>query len=140
MANKLENSIRIDGTIGKDAEFRFTNGGKCVIKFSICYNTGKKNEQGTWDKVPNWFDCQYWHDDPNDKDILIRGQLVKVIGELRQEKWADKETGKERSKVFINVSSIKVLNKDEIFGKSTSQPLSQSNSFEDDSWEDNVPF
>ena len=140
MANKLQNKTEIDGTIGRDAEFRFTSGGKCVIKFSICYNNGKKNEQGKWDKVPNWFDCQYWHDDPNDKDILIRGQLVKVIGELRQEKWPDRETGKERSKVYINVQSVIVLDKETIFGKSTSQTSNQQAGFEDDSWEDRVPF
>ena len=43
MANKLENEIRVDGTLGKDAEFRYTSSGKRIVKFSICYNTSKND-------------------------------------------------------------------------------------------------
>jgi len=145
MANKLENEIRVDGTLGKDAEFRYTSSGKRIVKFSICYNTSKKvGDQ--WEKVPHWFDCTYWHDSEQDNDILVKGQLIKVIGSLQQEKWTSE--GNQRSKVSINVHSIQVLDKDEVFGKRNSQPSDQSTGypnanhaeqFEDDEFSD-IPF
>ena len=130
MSNRLENSIKIDGMLGKDAEFKYTTSGKCVIKFSICHNTSKKvNDQ--WEKVPHWFDCNYWHDSPSDKDILVKGQLVKVIGELRQESW--EHEGSKRSKVVINVNEVIVLDKDTVYGKSGNvQSNQQVDSFVDD--------
>jgi len=149
MANKLQNEIRIDGTLGRDSESKYTASGKRIINFSICYNSGKKNAQGTWDKVANWFDCQYWHDDPNDADLLVKGQLIKVIGELRQEKWIDKTTSQERSKVIINVQEVILLDKDVIYGKGNSQSSNQAVSYQgpnkvqnvsDDQFEDDIPF
>ena len=149
MAGKLVNKIEVDGQLGRDAEFQTIGSDKRIVKFSVCYNSSKKNAQGGWDKVPNWFDCQYWHDDPNDADLLVKGQLIKVIGELRQEKWIDKTTSQERSKVIINVQEVILLDKDVIYGKGNSQSSNQAVSYQgpnkvqnvsDDQFEDDIPF
>lgn len=138
MASKFENSLRIDGTLGRDAEIQHTSGRKCVVKFSICYNTGKKNQAGGWDKVPHWFDCQYWHDSPDDRR-LVKGALVKVIGSLRQEKWTDQVTSQQRSKLVIKVESIEYLDKEAIFGPRSENQASRAETF-DDGFEDTIPF
>ena len=149
MANKLQNEIKVDGVLGRDAEFQFTNSGKCIVKFAICYNSSKKNTKGGWDKVANWFDCQYWHDAESDRQLFVKGNLIKVTGELRQDKWIDKDTQKERSKLFINVSEVKLLDKNEVFGnnsQTSNQPTGYPNvvhedKFSDDEFEDtDIPF
>jgi len=144
MANKLENEIKVDIQLGRDAEFTYTTSGKCIVKFSGCYNSRKKNTSGDWENVPNWFDCQWWHESSDDKNLLMKGNLVKVKGELRQEKWADKQTNQPRYKIYINVSEVKLLDKNEVFGggqnnsQSSNQSTNQANIV--DEFEDDMPF
>lgn len=42
--SKLENEVKIAGTLGRDAEFKTFGSGKTLVKFSINHPKGKKRD------------------------------------------------------------------------------------------------
>ncbi len=92
----MANSITIDGNIGRDPEQH----GNGPVKFSICWNQPKK-EGDEWTSIPHWFDVISWDRERVASAGLTKGSRVIVTGKIHQEKWTDKDSGKERSKVVI---------------------------------------
>lgn len=86
-------------------------GETCVAKFGVAVNEVyyKNNEKV---EVVNFFDCELW--DTGARNFVKynkRGDLVMLEGRLRTDKWTDKESGKNRSKVFIRVDKFQMLGK-----------------------------
>jgi single-strand DNA-binding protein len=101
------NVVALVGCLGRDPETKYLDGGKVVTKFSIAVNRPKKggNEQD-----PDWFDCEAW-----DKtaefvtNYIKKGYRVSIVGKLKQEKWADRNTGENRSRVMVSVDRLENL-------------------------------
>lgn len=91
------------GRLGRDVENPAGNG---PARFSIAVN--RRAKQGEeWTDEASWIDIEYWH-----KSILPylrKGVRIGVRGELRQDKWTDKESGAQRSRLVVVAQDIQLL-------------------------------
>ena len=97
------NFTTLTGNLGSDPELRYFQSGKAICNFSLAASAGK-------DKPADWFDVQVWGASADRAAKLLRkGSRVVVIGSLKQERWQDKQSGNQRSKVVVNAESIEVI-------------------------------
>ena len=99
------NDVKIAGNLVKEPEVRRTPKGTPVANISLGVN-----ETYTVDhekrKVTTFVDVQVWGVGAENLAKLARkGQEIFVEGALRQDVWDDKETGKNRSRLFIRADS-----------------------------------
>lgn len=99
------NTVSIKGNITRDAEFAATQSGTNVASFGICWNRSRKNAQGGYDDVPNFFDVVIFLTDRQLgylKSQLVKGASCAIIdGRLSYSSWG--KDGQKRSKVEIIV-------------------------------------
>jgi single-strand DNA-binding protein len=104
------------GRLGADPDrVDFRTGGH-MAKFSLCVNERKKNQQtGDWEDDPIWLDCEVFNvgEKGTLADVVLdycrKGKEVFVEGNLRMDKWEDKETGQKRSKIKVVVFNLQML-------------------------------
>jgi single-strand DNA-binding protein len=105
MSNDI-NKIIISGRLTKDpirTEVMTQNGPTIILKFSIANQTYRSNEG-------SFFDCNFWGKRAQYfSDKLSKGTAVLIEGELKQDRWKDKNTSENRSKIVINVLNIFLL-------------------------------
>jgi single-strand DNA-binding protein len=103
------NRVTIVGRLTRDAELKYTSGGMAVCKFSIAVNRKKKNGD-EWVDEASFFDIVLWgRQGEAINQYLVKGKQIGVDGELRQERWQDRDSGQARSKVEIVASNIQLL-------------------------------
>ena len=107
MAGDRDNSVVITGNLSRDPELRFGGSGTPVLRLSVAVNKSKKNDSGGWDNEGMFFDVTAFGDlAENVASSLVKGNRVTVTGRLDVEKWQDKETGANRTKVAIIADDI----------------------------------
>lgn len=99
---KSLNKVQLIGTLGKDAETKFTTSGKAVTNFSIAtsYGTGDK-EETTWTDVTLW-------DAEKLSQYLVKGTKVYVEGSLTNRSYEDKN-GNKVYKTFVTGRDVILL-------------------------------
>lgn len=125
MAGSDLNTVTLVGRLTRDVEVRHSNSGTAVAKLSIANNYYSKVES---DPV-NFFDMvAFGRTAEMCGNYLTKGKQIAVSGELRQNRWKDKETGQNRSKVEIIVQSIQMLGskQDSDTAPASPQPQPQS--------------
>lgn len=106
------NSVTISGNLTRDIELRATPSGYPVGGFSVAVNERRKQQDGSWEDYPNYFDCTLLGDRAQKlQQYLAKGTKVTVSGKLRQRRWNDKETGKARSAVEIVVDGLEFMSR-----------------------------
>jgi single-strand DNA-binding protein len=101
------NHVVLIGRLTRDSELKYTANGQAVCKFSIAVNRRKKNGD-QWVDEPNFFDIVLWgRQGESLNQYLVKGKLVGVDGELRQDRW--EQDGQNRSKVEIVANNIQLL-------------------------------
>ena len=112
---------------------RQTATGKLVTSFSVNSPDRRKNAQGEWESVPQFFDCQYWH--RSDRDFraqsIAPGARLVMAGEPRFESW--ERDGQKRSRVVLNVRDLY-----EAKGRDDAAPAYGAQ--QPDLYDENVPF
>lgn len=94
----------IDGFVTQGVETNATQSGRMVTKFSV--NSPDYNSK-TQERTPQYFDVEFWHDVGDPKAAMIQeGALLLVWGKLRQDKWTDRNTGQNRSKVVLRAREV----------------------------------
>lgn len=75
--------VIILGNLGKDVAVKNLENERVVLNFSVAENVAKKNKEGIWENIPQWFNCSMFTG-ANDKRIkhLVKGAKVQVLGEL----------------------------------------------------------
>jgi single-strand DNA-binding protein len=101
--SKPINEVRLSGRAGKDAETKYTPGGKAVTKFSIAQGGGKK-KSGAGEWPVHWFDIVGF--DHEQAQEVKKGMLVEVTGRLSTSTWADKATGQKRKAVEVIAETV----------------------------------
>ena len=97
------NQASLTGNLGRDPEIRHFESGKSLAQFSIAVSTGR-------DKPADWFDVECWNQSAERAmQRLSKGSRVVVTGSLRQERWQDRQSGTQRSKVVFNAESIEIV-------------------------------
>ena len=101
------NSLTIIGRVVRDAGLKYTNSGLAICEFSIANNYRKKSGE-QWTEEVNFFDCVLMgRRGESVSRYLIRGCMVGVNGDLRQQRW--EKDGQKRSRVTITVRDLQLL-------------------------------
>lgn len=97
------NSVCVSGNLARDAELKSFDNGGSVLNFTVCVNTSKRLDDGSYEDVPNFVDCQMSGRRAEKlADRLTKGTFVALQGTLRQDKWVAKDgTNRSRLKVIV---------------------------------------
>lgn len=103
------NNVTLSGNLTRDPELRMTPSQVAVMNFSIAVNESKKVD-GEWTDYANFFDCvligkraEALH------KYMEKGKKVLIQAHAHQSRWADKQTGQNRSKVEFVVDNIELV-------------------------------
>jgi single-strand DNA-binding protein len=101
------NHVVLIGRLTRDAELKYTANGQAVCKFSIAVNRRRKSGD-QWVDEANFFDIVLWgRQGESLNQYLLKGKMVGVDGELRQDRW--EQDGQNRSKVEIVANNLQLL-------------------------------
>jgi len=101
------NHVVLIGRLTRDAELKYTANGQAVCKFSIAVNRRKK-QGDQWVDEANFFDVVLWgRQGETLNQYLVKGKMVGVDGELRQDRW--EQEGQNRSKVEVIANNLQLL-------------------------------
>jgi single-stranded DNA-binding protein len=113
------NNVTICGFIG-EPKFRSVNtktGNREVCSFGICQNEGKDSNGNV---ISAWYNAEYWLSEGSKlKQYIVKGAKILAIGELKTERWTDKE-GTERATIKIAVRALELVG-----GKQEQAPASK---------------
>jgi single-strand DNA-binding protein len=101
------NHVVLVGRLTRDAELKSIASGQAVCKFSIAVNRRRKNGD-QWEDEPNFFDIVVWgRQGESLHQYLVKGKMVAVDGELKQDRW--QQDGQNRSKVEVIANYLQLL-------------------------------
>lgn len=120
------NNITICGFIG-EPRFRTVNtkaGDREVCSFGIAQNEGK-DAQGN--NISAWYNAEYWMNaDSKLKQYLIKGTKILAVGELKTERWKDKD-GLDKSSIKIAIRNLELVGGKVEQATSSPSPVSDDN-------------
>ena len=95
------NDVKVIGNLVNDPEVRFTPKGTPVANLSLGIN-----ETYTVDdekrQITTFVDVQVWGPSAENLGKMVRkGQEIFIEGSIRQDRWEDKQTGQNRSKLYV---------------------------------------
>jgi single-strand DNA-binding protein len=95
------NDVKIIGNLVNDPEVRSTPKGTPVANCSLGINeTYRVDDEKR--QITTFVDVQVWGPSAENFGKLVRkGQEIFVEGPLRQDQWEDKQTGQNRSKLYV---------------------------------------
>lgn len=101
------NNVTLVGHCGRDPEVRYFESGTCVAEFSLALNNPPKDGLP---QDPDWVEIQAWGKTAQiAADYLRKGHRVGIVGHLKQEKWTDRTTGDNRSKLVVVAYRLELL-------------------------------
>lgn len=101
------NKVVLLGNLTADPETRTTPSGSNVTSFSIAVNRRYRNRDGEQQEEVSYIGCTAWG--PQGETIaryFTKGRQILISGRLRQDRWQDKETGKNRSSLSVVVEEF----------------------------------
>ncbi len=108
------NDLNVSAVVGRltrDAEVSYLDTGVPVGKFSIAVRRSVK-KNGEWADDVSFFDVKTYGkavESMKDNGYLKKGVRIAVNGHLKQERWTDKESGQNRSRVIIVAEDIQLM-------------------------------
>lgn len=107
------NVVTVVGRLVRDCgqqEFSYLQSGTAVAKISIAVNRSKKQADGSWTDEASFFDVAiFGKTAENLHPYLQKGKQVVIKGFLKQDRWQDKQTGENRSKISIVADEVQLL-------------------------------
>ena len=95
-------NVTVIGTLGADPELRFAKSGNAMLTLSVCENRKRGEETEA-----HWYDVGVVGKmAENVCESLRKGDRIIVVGQLEMQKWADKSTGDNRTKVAIHAWQV----------------------------------
>lgn len=103
------NKAAISGNLTRDPELRTTQSGTSVLSMAVAVNERvKRGDQ--WEDRPSYVDVTVWGARAEALSKFLRkGLRVAVSGRLRQDRWQDKQTGENRSRLGIVADEVDVM-------------------------------
>jgi single-strand DNA-binding protein len=103
------NSVILTGRLTADVELRYTPGGMAVGQFNVA--TSRKYKQGDeWKEETSFIAVTtFGKQAENVAQYFKKGSPILVGGRLKQEKWTDAQTQKERSKTVVVMESFEFM-------------------------------
>ena len=116
------------GTVGKDPEVRFTQGGSAVAGFSIAVNekwkdkqTGEQKERTEWINVSAFGKLAEII-----QAYVTKGTVVYIEGKMRTERYQDKQTGQDKYATKIQADTLQMLGG----GQQQAQPQNKQQAYQ----------
>lgn len=110
MATPTLNRAEFIGRLTRDPELRHTPSGVAVANFGLAINRTFNTEGGERGESTVFLEVQAWESKATlCHDYLQRGDLVFVDGRIDMDKWEEKETGRNRSKLFLVLNNVQFL-------------------------------
>lgn len=117
----MSNVFSFTGTIGRDAEVRFTPAGLAILNVTVANNIGFGDKKKTlWIRVALFGKRA----EGTLKDHLLKGQQVFVSGELTQNEYKAND-GTMKTSLELNANIIDLVGKRSETGSSTDNPKAQ---------------
>ena len=106
-------SCTIVGRVGKDAESRFTPGGKRVTSFSVATSRKWKDASGAAQEVTVWWRVTTWEKLAEVcAEYIRKGMLVLVQGDqVDASAYTPKDGGEPRATLELTARNVKFLSK-----------------------------
>lgn len=125
------NHIIVEGNLTKAAELSRWSDGTPYIRFTIANNEYYKKENGEYESIPSFFDCQCKgaYAEAMSKHLL-KGRRITVDGRLKQQRWTDDQRIK-HSAIVIRVKEISLSP----FGNNSFRPSDESQQNEERRYE-----
>ena len=107
----MVNKVILVGNLGRDPEVRYTSGGQAVATLRIATSRSWTDKQsGQRKEETEWHDVEVWGKQAEQcGEYLAKGRQVYVEGRLKTDKWQDKQSGQERSKVKVVADTVRFL-------------------------------
>lgn len=102
------NKVIMYGSIGEPRfrEVNTKNGVREICSFGVCQAEGKDASGNT---IFAWYNAEYWMDkDSKLRPLIVKGVKVIIDGELKTERWKDKE-GTDRTSIKIACRNITLV-------------------------------
>ena len=104
------NKVLLMGNITRDIEMRQFPSGGSVGKFTIAVNERYKDRNEQWQERANFIDCEVFGRKAEVMaQYLGKGRPVFIEGKLRLDKWEDKQSGENRSKLKVVVDDFQFV-------------------------------
>lgn len=133
------NKYIFSGNLGKDAEIRYTQGGKAVCSFTVAVKAGYGDNERT-----EWIKCALFGKRAEGKlpQYLVKGQQVIIEGEPSAEAWNDKQTGDARSAISVFVKDLELVGSkgQQRPQEAQHQPAPQQGAPAGGDFDDEIPF
>lgn len=105
--------VVVMGNVTRDIELRTTTNGTRVTDITLAVNDRVKKGDKYEDET-TFVDVTLWGKTAElAEKFTKKGKVVLVEGRLKTDKWTDKESGKERSKLKVNADSITFVGREE---------------------------
>jgi single-strand DNA-binding protein len=128
--NEAYNRVQLIGNLGADPEVKYFESGSRVAEIRIAVYNGKDKATGEV-KPSMWFTVKAWNDtaDAIVQDFRKGDRIAITQGQLAQDTWNDRETGKPRTKDYVLAWEVeKVERKPTPDGKAVAGARSQPHS------------
>ena len=104
------NKVILLGNLTRDIELRHTQSNQAVANFSIAVNRQWKDQSGRPHEEATFVDCESWGRQAEVMhQYLGKGREVMIEGRLRMDRWQDKQSGANRSKLVVVVESFQFI-------------------------------
>jgi single-strand DNA-binding protein len=104
------NKVIIMGNVTRDIELRYTPKGTAVADITIASNRVRSGESGEKIEETTFVDVTLWGRTAEiAHQYCGKGKPLFVEGRLQQEKWVDKATGGNRSKLKVVADNIQLM-------------------------------
>ena len=104
------NSVSLVGRLVRDPELRYTPQGAPVCEFTLASNRRFAKKDGEKADEVVFVDVVVWNRLAEiSAEYLKKGRQVGLVGQIIQDRWEDKESGKKRSKIRIQAQILQFL-------------------------------
>ena len=102
------NLVILKGNLTRDPETKYLPSGECVTEFGIAVSKQWKDRLSGERRQETYFaECVFWGASGEAfAKYHNKGDQALIRGELKNDSWEDRETGKKMSKTRINVSEF----------------------------------
>ncbi|MBP9892680.1 MAG: single-stranded DNA-binding protein [Planctomycetes bacterium] len=104
------NKVIVMGNLTRTPELRSTPGGTQVCDITVAVNENWTDQSGKQQEKATFVDITCWG---KTAELVCRwkkqGDAVLIEGRLQQDKWVDKESGKNRTKLKVVAEAVKFI-------------------------------
>jgi single-strand DNA-binding protein len=105
------NNYTAIGRLYAQTETKFFESGSILSEFTLVISKRPYTDNNGNPVVPAPVSvpCKYWHKSANLAEYLQKGKQIGISGELETERWVDRATGGNRSKMIVKVNNLELL-------------------------------